>query len=265
MISVSKKPFSKKNIVYTVLVFLAVSAVLFMLKNSPFVEFIQGEMQKGVAYHKAIVYSFGKEDEISTVSKLQKELQSLNEKVVDYELIKRDNIALRSQFETSGESTFALTHARILGFTGDNNLPETLVVNVGLQDGVKVGMAVIFEKYLVGKISKTSLNYSVVTTVLNPKFQTLAKIPATNANGIIFGSREFMLLDRVVITDKLEDGGNVVTRGEVDEKGIGIYPDLIIGKISSISKNETAPFQSAQVTPIINFSKLTSVFVVVEM
>jgi len=57
----------------------------------------------------------------------------------------------------------------------------------------------------------------------------------------------------------------ILTKGEVGSDGIGVVPDLIIGKITSISKNETSPFQSAEVMPVIDFSKLTNVFIIAQM
>ena len=185
--------------------------------------------------------------------------------MVDYELIKKDNEALKSQFEISGNVTQSLSIGKILGFTGDNNLPQTLVIGLGEKDGIEKGMSVISQKYLVGKISAVSSNFSVVETVLNSNFQALVKIPETNSNGILKGSRDFMLLDKVVITDKLHEGVNVVTRGEVKGSGVGIFPDLIVGKITSVSKNETAPFQTAQIAPIIDLSRLTNVYVIVSL
>lgn len=264
MNSASKTPFYRKKISLFLLSLLSISGAFYFFRESEFVKNIQGQLQRTISHNKSVIYSLGK-NENKKISELETEVAELNQKIVDYELVLRDNEALRSQFENSGEQTFALSNAKILGFTGDNNLPDTLVINVGEKEGIKNGMAVIFKNYLIGEISKVSKNFSVVTTVLNPDFQTLAKVPSTNANGIIFGSRDFMLLDRVVITDKLEDNTNIVTRGEANTEGIGIFPDLIIGKITSISKNESSPFQSAQVSPVIDFSRLTNVFVIVSL
>ena len=144
-------------------------------------------------------------------------------------------------------------------------MPSELIINAGIRDGVKKGMTVIFQKYLIGKIESLSQNYSVVITPINPHFKVLAKLPETNANGILIGKNDFMIFDGVVITDTLKKDGIVVTKGEVDQKGIGIFPDIILGKISSISKNETSPFQSAEVVPIIDYSKLIDVFIIAQM
>ncbi len=256
---------SRKKTNYFLFIIFAISISIFIFKNTPIVEFVQGEMQRAIGKQKSFLYSLGRDDTDTEIKKLKKENMDLNTRLAEYEKISQDNIALRSQFESSGIESQALAHGKILGFTGDSALPETLVINIGLNDKIQNGMAVVVEKYLIGKISAVSLNFSVVTTVLSPKFKTLAKVSLSGANGILLGNRDFMILDRVLITEKLENNGLVVTRGEINQNGIGIYPDLVIGKISAISKNDAAPFQGAQVSPIVDFSKLKNVFVIVSM
>jgi cell shape-determining protein MreC len=126
-------------------------------------------------------------------------------------------------------------------------------------------MTVIFQKYFIGKVDSVSRNYSVVITPYNSKLRVLAKYPETNANGIVVGQNDFMLFDGVVITDQLKKDGIIVTKGEVDRTGVGVVPDMIIGKIVSISKNETAPFQSAEIAPMVKYSTLSNVFVIAQM
>lgn len=223
-------------------------------------------MQSVFSFSRTSIYAFPRKDKTTDATvKMQNEIIALHRKVSDYELLARENEALKSQFEASGSLSQSLLAAKILGFTGSNKMPETLVINVGQKNGIKKGMAAIFQKNLIGKISAVSQNFSVVDTVLNSNFQVLAKLPATNAYGILEGKKDLMLFDRVVITDTLQKDADVVTKGEVNDIGVGIFPDLIIGKITSISKKETSPFQSAEVSSIIDLSRLTEVFVIVSL
>ena len=174
-------------------------------------------------------------------------------------------ISATESFVTSGGTTQSLVAAKIIGFQGNGKIPSQFIINAGKKEGLKEGMSVIFGKYLVGKIVTVGQNYSVVTTPFSEKFKVLAKLPETNANGIILGRSDLLLFDGVVITDTLKKDGIIVTKGEVDSSGIGVVPDLIIGKITSISKNETSPFQSAEVMPVIEYPKLIDVFVISQM
>lgn len=264
MINSSSKN-KKKKIVITLLVLGFFSFLIFFYKDSAPVSFFQGSVQSIFSAPKSLFYSLGKKEREDEVKKLKEQLAGLQQKMADYELIKRDNEALRSQFDENGETSLSLVSAKIIGFIGENTKPSELVINAGKKQGIVKGMTVVFQKFLIGKISDVSQNYSVVETIYNPKFQVLAKLPETNANGIVLGQNDLILFDGVLITDTLKKDGIVTTKGEVDKNGTGVIPDMIIGKVVSISKRETAPFQSAQLMPLIDYSKLTNIFIVKKM
>jgi len=255
----------RKKILVTLGTLSILSIIILLYKTSRPVLFASGIVQNLFSIPKSILYSLGKKESNEKISSLTKENYALKQKFAEYQIIRSDNDALKSQFNISTNTSQNLIATKIIGFQGDSRLPSELIINAGIRDGVKKGMTVIFQKYLIGKIESLSQNYSVVITPINPHFKVLAKLPETNANGILIGKSDFMIFDGVVITDTLKKDGIVVTKGEVDQKGIGIFPDIILGKISSISKNETSPFQSAEVVPIIDYSKLIDVFIIAQM
>lgn len=253
------KSLNSKKLFYTLIFFIVIAILVFVLRNSPSVKFAEGGFQKIFSTPKSAIYKIGRDGQSNSQKAQQNE--KIQKELVDYNLLKRDNDALRAQFQTPEINPQTLIVGKIIGFLGEKNNPTALVINIGQKQGVKKGMAVVFQNYLVGKIINSSQNYSVVITPLNPAFKTLAKLPQTNANGILVGNSDFMLLTQVVITDNLVKDEDVVTKGEVDTNGIGIGPDIVIGKIKSISKNETSPFQNAQIVPGLDYSRLTEVFV----
>jgi len=264
MQSISPK-FQRKKIVITITVLIILAILILANRYSKPVLFLEGVVQSLFVVPKSIMYSLGKKETDSRIIQLTKKNRELEQKLVDYQIIKNDNNALRSQFNISSETSQSLVAAKIIGFQGESKLPSEFIINAGKDENIKKGMTVIYEKYLIGKIETVGQNYSVVTTPISPKFRVLAKLPETNANGLVIGRSDFMLFDGVIITDTLKNNGIIVTKGEVGRDGIGVLPDIIIGKVTSISKNETSPFQSAEVMPIIDYSKLTSVFVIAQM
>lgn len=241
------------------------SVAIFIYRDSRPVLFFEGIVQSIFSLPKSILYSLGKKETNEEIVALTKKTRDLEKKLIDYLIIKNDNNALKSQFDISSDTTQNLIAAKIIGFQGESKLPSEFIINAGKKDKVKKGMTVIYERNLIGKIETVSQNFSVVITPISPTFRVLAKLPDTNANGLLIGRSDFMLFDGVVITDTLKKDGIIVTKGEVGRDGIGIVPDMIIGKIISISKNETSPFQSAEVKPIIDYSKLIDVFVIAQM
>lgn len=257
-----KSTSKRKRTLLVITVFLGISLALYFYRGFGLIQFFQGAVQSVFSSPRALLYSLRGDSRQEELLNLLKKNEELTSRMVDYELIKRENEALRSQFQISEDYSQSLMSAKIVGFLGQRTMPNAFVINVGENHNIQKGMNVISNKYLVGKVEEVSLNYSVVYTIINDKFQTLAKLPETNANGIIVGHQDFMIFDRVVITDTLKKDGIVVTKGEVGQNGIGILPDIIIGKIRSVSKNESQPFQSAEVVPIVDFSRLTNVFVI---
>ncbi len=263
---IAQSPRFKRRKELTVVICLSILAILiyFNRSTSPVIV-VEGFVQKIFSGPKGFFYSLGKKDRDTEISALNKKVRGLEQKMADYQLLKTDNDALRSQFATSGSTSLSLTAAKIIGFQSSGHQPTQFVINAGKKNRLQKGMSVIFEKNLIGKIESVSDSYSVVITPYNTKFQVLAKLTETNANGILIGKSDFLLFDGVVITDQLKTGGIIVTKGEVDEKGVGVVPDLILGKIVSISKRETAPFQSAQIVPLVDYSRLTNIFVISQM
>jgi rod shape-determining protein MreC len=65
----------------------------------------------------------------------------------------------------------------------------------------------------------------------------------------------------VVLADKLDKNDTVTTKGDITGDGGGYPPDLIVGKITSVSKKDSALFQTAELKSLVDFSKLRIVFV----
>lgn len=189
----------------------------------------------------------------------------LFKKLVDLKKIEEDNKALRDQFETARPSVRTLLPSRVVGIP--NFIPgvtsvETLTLDKGLEDKVRVGSAVLYKDNLVGKIVSASPHLSIVLLVTHPRFSLSVGTLQTQALGVIKGvGNNEMVLSNVLLSENLIPSDVVVSHGDLDSKGIGIPRDLVIGTIISVDKKPSALFQSAKVTSTIDFSRLTLVFI----
>lgn len=197
-------------------------------------------------------------------NKIIKENEDLKKKLLDFEKIKRDNIALHDQFETGLTEKYTMLPSKIIGTLGSFTNPSELIIDQGENSGVKVGMAVIVKSNLIGKVEKTSENFSKVMLISSANFSTLARSSETDALGVVRGRQDFVLFENVSINDSIAQKQIVFTRGQINEDGFGIPPDLIIGEISQVDRNESLPTQSAKVDAQINISKLETVFVIIK-
>jgi rod shape-determining protein MreC len=247
-----------------IFIFIAFAILIFVFRNLPPVRFVTSFIENIFSVPKAAIYgvksSLSETD--SEVSKLKQESDELSKKFIDYRRIIRDNEALRSQFESSETKSLKLLPVSIIGFLGRFNDPKDLVINAGSKDGIKRGMAVVTGINLIGKIDEISENYSKVTLLSNEKFSEVAKTSENAAIGIVSGQSDFILLSQVSIKDKLSNREIVLTRGGGESEKSMVPAGLVIGKISSIYKNESMPYQTAKVDSAISLQKLETVFVV---
>ncbi len=252
----------KTTIVIGVLIFFCI--VIFILRNTPPILFVSGIFQNIFSVPKAFIYESRGNDsqDNAQIKKLVEENKKLSNKLLEFERIKKDNDAFRSQFETEQTKQYRLLPAKIIGFGGSFSNPTTLVINKGTSDGVKKNMAVISENNLVGKIGEISQNYSQLILPVSKNFTTLGKTSEGQLLGVVSGTGDFIFFDRVETTKTLAPGETVLTKGEISSSGVGVPPDFVIGKISSVNKNQSLPFQNAKIESILQFSRLYTVFVV---
>lgn len=203
-----------------------------------------------------------RKDGNTEVKELKEENARLQKQLVDFQKLKKDNEALRSQYENSKVDKKNLLPVSVIGFTGAYNNPSKLIIDKGSNNGLQKGMSVIYNNSLVGYIDVAYENYSRILLPTTSAFTTVGKTLDTQAAGIVEGQEDFILFRNVVITDSLKEGDILVTQGDINENGLGIYPDIIIGKVEHINKKENSPFQNAMIKPVLNYSTLTTVFVV---
>ena len=108
-----------------------------------------------------------------------------------------------------------------------------LIIDVGSDDAVSNGMAVIDDQGILGKVVLAGEKYSVVQSYLNTDFRVPGLIHSIEAFGIVRwdGVRlDRLVLDYVVRTEPVEHGQLVVTAGS------DVFPSGIpIGRIDSVS------------------------------
>lgn len=254
---------------YAVLLgFLTLAILIFLNPNFPPVKFIAGLAQNIFLLPKQALYSLKTNilpDDSAAVKKLKEENAILAKKAVDYNKLKQDNEVLRSQFESGSTLTYKMLQANVIGFIGNFSSPFEVIIDRGEKDNVRENAAVILGQNLVGKVSSVSESYSKVALPTSNSFRALGKTTENQALGVVSGKEDFTLFDRVSINDRLLPGETVITVGEIDAQGSGIPPDLVIGKIQTVARSESSPFQNAKLASPLNFQKIALVFVILSL
>jgi rod shape-determining protein MreC len=250
--------------VFLVVLFLCI--VILFLSLSGKLNFLSSFLEKGTsAVQAATLGIFQKLPFVasdSRIKKLQDKNLELLSQVSAFEKLKKDNAALSDQFQTSYPKSAWLLKADIVGapsFVPGLSVPNIFILNKGTGNGVQKGCAVIVKNNLVGVISQVSANLSKAETVNNSSFSFTAKTQ-NGVVGVLKGGNT-LTLDNILLSENVKAGELVLTKGDLNGNGIGIIPDLVVGKITSVERNPSDLFQKARVESFVNFTNLDSVFV----
>lgn len=247
-------------------VFLLISVLIFGLSKFGILNPISSILQKIASPVQGLTYNatnfLGTGDKIK---KLENENLLLTSMLSDQKKLKDNNSALSDQFQTATPKSITLVSANIIGapsFIPGISPAEFFIIDKGTADGVSIGQAVIYKNNLVGKITKTNSFLAEVTLITNLKSSFTAKSSA-NALGVVKGQGAgSLILDNVLLSDQLKPSDLVFTNGDVNLSGVGFPPDLVVGKIAAIDKKASSLFQRADIVSFLDFSKMTTVFVI---
>lgn len=257
----------QKKLWVTLIVLFGITIVLSIRSQIPVFGFAERQIQGIFSTPKKDLYALAANTHDSQsvkVQQLENENRKLTEKLVDYQKLQKDNFALKSQLSDTPVSLSRLMEAHVVGFGKDSSNPDELVIDLGKNSGVKEDMIVVYGKSLVGIITKVLGNYAVVMLPTSKNFSVLGRTVQGGTLGIVKGNSDYIDFGQVVITDSLKTGDVVVTRGGVGTNGVGVLPDLVIGRAISVSRVASSSFQSAKLTSMLQFARLSTVFVILQ-
>lgn len=148
--------------------------------------------------------------------------------------------------------------ARPIGF-GTNNLQDVLILDLGLRHGIRVGMPVISEQGLVGRISEVTENTSKVLLITDPTSTVNAILQSSRQTGVLRGRA-----GQDPVMGFLPQGSPVAVGEIVLTSGLGgRFPKGIpIGQVVAVRQQDFEIFQEAVVRPNVDFTRLELVAVI---
>jgi rod shape-determining protein MreC len=152
----------------------------------------------------------------------------------------------------------AMVAAQVIGRDATNRY-RAIILNKGESDGIKPDMGVVTPAGVVGRVVKTTGASSVVLLVTDPNNAIAGLIQRTRDEGVVEGTQDGLArLKYIPLLSTLRDGDRVVTSGLVG----GFPRGLVIGTITRIDKEEGALFQSAELMPEVDVSRVEEVLVI---
>jgi rod shape-determining protein MreC len=217
-------------------------------------QFIRDLMRPGLA----AVYQLGGSDEpaaqfedvqdlAAAYNELYEEYRALQIDETTITLLKEENELLRSQLSFLSSQEYQHLGASVIAKNTDP-VGNTIVLNVGSEDAVKVGDPVIIDEgYLVGKVLTVSEDTCVVRLMSDGESKIAATILGVDRTiGIVEGGYGISVrMNSIPQNEQIRIGDQVVTSG-LEER---VPRGLIIGEIAGIEREVYEPFQRAYITP----------------
>ena len=187
----------KKNII----IFLIISLILFFVdrSNNQYLKAARSSINDGIIYSTVVLKSpfIFLSNLVGTTTKFFEEEKVINKnKILDLEnqieKLKNEKTSLILQLENlrkiTGEENypFETVQVKVLMYKS-NILHQSIIINKGTNDGIKIGNPLIKNNILVGKIYKTNFNSSHAFLITNSNSRVPVRIGKNNYKAIVVG------------------------------------------------------------------------------
>lgn len=184
-----------------------------------------------------------------------------------YTNLENENKHLKELVKVKGDlSSAELLHASVINRTPDTWFNQ-FVIAVGTNDGVDVGMLVMSNGGVIGKVWQVTPTTATVSLLTNEHANTISisavvRTEKSNVYGVISSfdnhKKEFVMTN-VALSDEVKEGEQVVTSGLT-----GVTPSAIpIGEVTAVDLDRSGLFKEVRVKPTGELNDIRYVSVVI--
>jgi rod shape-determining protein MreC len=187
------------------------------------------------------------------LANLQTEIIGLQQQVAEIEILSGlvDFSRAQPEIETKAAAVIAVDPSPFLKY---------VIINSGSDDGLRRGMPVVTSQGLAGRISAVTATAAQVQLITDPAASINVRIQPAEADAVMLGSITGEIsLDLISQDADVKPGDLVLTSG----LGGNYPPNLLIGQLASVRQEATALFQTAAVQPVVDFSRLEIVLIII--
>lgn len=146
---------------------------------------------------------------------------------------------------------------------GEDSAPwfKSILIDRGESDGLKEGMPVVAPAGVVGQVIKVASNSSRVLLLTDNASAIAATVQRSRARGIIKGKGGGLCTLEFALRDEDVQVGDMIIASGMG----GIFPKgLPLGEVTMVNKGEYRIFQTVDVRPAVNLSRLEEVLVLLK-
>ncbi len=183
----------------------------------------------------------------------------LNAEVSRMRTAQVENEKLRALLNCKDETPRRLHFAHVIDrtFHPERNL---FMIDAGAQDGVEIGMAVLTDKGLAGRVVLTSRHFAIVQPIINADFKISVVLEKTRLLGVVHwtgGDIDHSQLLHISASKKIDVGERVLTT----EFSSFANANIPVGTVEHIEASNSDLFLRITVRLAVDFSTLEHVFV----
>ncbi|WP_102345408.1 rod shape-determining protein MreC [Bacillus sp. Marseille-P3661] len=267
---------NKRLIVLLVSIILLVALIGFSLNDRSKLSWPEQFLKDTVGWFQSILhqpaqYAAGFFENISEIKNTFEENKLLKARLDEYVELNARVLELESENERLREildkkeslRNFKITQATVIARNPDY-WHELIFINKGEQHGVKINMAVITSKGMIGKVKQVS-QFTSTVQLLSAEDRTNRISAIIKGNADVFGliegydeERKALLFKRIPFDVKVEEKQTVVTSGLG-----GVFPKgLVIGEVIEVVPDEYGLTQMAYIKPSADFYDIDHVMIV---
>ena len=186
------------------------------------------------------------------VSELQAQVIQLQQQVGDTQAL----AALVNFAQARPENRYR--GAAVIGYDPSPFL-HYVIINQGSSDGIRRGMPVVTEQGLVGRVDAVIADAARVQLITDPASTVNVRLQNAEEDASLTGSITGGLnLNLIPMDTNVQKGDLVLTSG----LGGGYPPNLIVGQVGTVHKNDVDLFKEANVQPVVDFNRLQIVLII---
>lgn len=242
----------------TLVVLILISLFLLSINNKPGVERFRAISFGTFAYITSAVHSalniFDDDDEITRLKLANADLMLEVNRLRNYAL---QNSHLRKMLELKDTTAYSLIAADVIS-RFSTKVEGNFIINVGLKNGVKVGMPVINELGLVGLVISSASDFSSVRTLENINLNVAVTNQRSKISGILSWNGQKHVIKNIPTTFDMDVGDRI----ETSEFSTILPPSIPVGIIAEKESEVSGLLSNIFIQPFANSKTVKNVFVI---
>ena len=181
----------------------------------------------------------------ATLSELEQQNAGLRQQLAQMTEYQQENERLEALFNLTNAYGMRGKAARVIGYATDS-WSDTITIDKGATDGVKLDMPVTCGTGVVGQVTSVAATSATVRLISDPQSGVSAMLQGSRASGIVSGSVDGTLRLQYVDSSVAVNVGEIVVTSGLG----GVFPKgLPLGTVTSVTTNPSDLYHEITIDP----------------